>query len=512
MKKLFYALIIAGLFLPAILQSQNIEKSALESLLEIHVAVLASDSLEGRGLGTEGKIKAKRYIAVHFREFGLLPIGDDYFQHFDLRFQLVNVPGTNVVGYLPGSDPALKDEYIVIGAHYDHLGYDYEDEEKIIYYGADDNASGTAVLIEMARHFSKNPDAIGRSIIFIAFDAEESGLIGAYSFLNEIGLSERINTPCALLPAPSSLKENGALYPEKIRMMFSLDMVGMLKANRSLHLRGIGSLENGEEIAKELATTHNIRVTQTASFIPMFTDTKPFGEAGIPAAHAFTGMKSPYHKPEDTFEKLDYQGMAKITRYLNALITELSKAETLRPSSEFLVRQQPKLFHVKFGVITHLGASFHRYPDEFYRAKSLFAAGFGALFQVQLGKNITAQPELLYDYEGSEFEEGNFRRHSILIPLNLQFSLTDERRDGVRFYPFAGGYFRHSFWGEDFLGGANFKDNYNHQEFGITLGFGLDGAMGHVGYTWRGGLTNISKTGDQKFFFNGNYFTLGFKL
>jgi aminopeptidase YwaD len=418
------------------------------------------------------------------------PVKDDYFQHFELRFQLVNVRGTNVVGYLPGNDPALKDEYIVIGAHYDHLGYVFEEGEKVIFSGADDNASGTAVLIELARRFSQNRDTFGRSLIFIAFDAEESGLIGAGRFISE----------------------NQVFDPEDMRMMFSLDMVGMYAANRGLHLRGMGTLRNGAGIAQQVADKVGLRLLSTSSYIPMFTDTKPFGDAGIPAAHAFTGLKSPYHQPEDTYEKLDYEGMAKVTEFLAGLVQELSVMPQLKPSAQLSTQRQPRKVRLNFGLVAHLGGSHHKYPDEFFRAKGVFAAGAGVMLQLHIKDRLTLQPEFLYDYNGSKSESGTFRRHALTLPLSLQFNLTNQGGSGARLYPFAGGYYRYTFWGENHLDGANFKDQFDNEEFGISAGFGIDFMRMHLAYTWRRGLTNISKTGDLKFFDTGNYFTIGYKF
>ncbi|MFP4064736.1 MAG: hypothetical protein ACLFS0_04415 [Bacteroidales bacterium] len=93
------------------------DPSSLTGILKNHVVILSSDTMEGRGLGTEGKILAKNYIAGEFRSIGLQPVGNGYFQQMDLRIGLARVPGTNVIGYLEGSDPELRDEFIVLGAH-----------------------------------------------------------------------------------------------------------------------------------------------------------------------------------------------------------------------------------------------------------------------------------------------------------------------------------------------------------------------------------------------------------
>lgn len=458
--------------------------------LEAHVAVFASDSLEGRGLGTDGKTIAKQYIAEEFGSIGLKPPGDDYFQHMDLRIGLARVPATNVVGYLPGSDPLLRDEYIVIGAHYDHLGYEYRDGEIVIYPGADDNASGTAVMLELARHFASNPGSTGRSIIFIAFDAEESGLLGAERFLTE----------------------HDYFDTGKIRMMFSLDMVGMYEANNGLDLRGIGTLDGGVDLAREVALSSGLQLSRVTSDIESRTDTRPFGDVGIPAAQAFTGLKSPYHMPGDTYELLDYDGMALITGYLAALVTELSLMQKLIPSARFVRHMRPWGIRLHAGILVHLGSTHHRYPDEFFRADGLFAFATGLFFRMQFGQKFALQCELLYDFNGSHSQWGKYRQHSLTLPVNFHLYMAGDDGGFVRAYPIAGGYFRHSFAGRDEGIGPDFGNFHPSQEWGLNFGFGVEVMKVQVAYTWRMGLTDISNIQGTRVYNTGGYFTMGYRF
>jgi hypothetical protein len=490
MKKQIIFLLLSWSFLSGFLPAQNIATDSPAQRLQTHLSILAADSLEGRGLGTQGKIMAKNYIAKHFESFGLLPYDEDYFQDFDLRIQLVNILGTNVVGYLPGADPILKDEFIVIGAHYDHLGYFFRGDEKVIYNGADDNASGTAAVIELARYFSENRESIGRSIIFIAFDAEESGLIGAERFINE----------------------NTTFSTSDIRLMFSLDMVGMYSAHKKVDMRGSGSLDGGVKIIENVAARQGIKLGSTASDVSRYTDTAPFGDAGIPAIHAFTGTKSPYHKPEDTWDLLDYEGMAEIIGFLQELITELSHVPELKPSGQFAALQQPGAVRFDWGIVFNIGGSHHFYPDEFYRAKSVFAFSTGAFGQVHLGKRFTIQPEILYDYNGSQAPYGVFRRHEIKTPLNLQYNLTNESNEMVRAFPFIGAYYSYTFASNRNLDGLNFDQRYHDQEWGVNLGLGMDIMKLQMAFTYRQGLTNISSSPDEEFYYKGFYFTMGYKF
>lgn len=282
--------------------------------LKKHVAFLAADSLEGRGLGTEGKEKAMHYISGVFSDAGLLPFGPNYFQEFSFTTDMIRVTATNVLGYIEGSDEKLKNEYIVIGAHYDHLGFDSEkDGAKVIYNGADDNASGTAALLELAKYFGSDQNTPKRSIIFIAYDAEEIGLLGSEYFV----------------------QDSKVVDLEQITLNLNFDMIGMYDAYGGLDLKGINGIAGGKKAAKELAEAKGIKLKKTGAMYEGFSDTYHFGEAGIPAAHFFTGLKSPYHKPEDTHDLLEYESMAKIVNFAAALTAQLANNEELEPSGRF---------------------------------------------------------------------------------------------------------------------------------------------------------------------------------
>lgn len=142
------------------------------------IETLSADDMQGRGIGTPGGIKAREYIAERFRESELKSFGDSYFQPFEFTNRSgAKINGANVVGYIEGKK--IKDKYIVVTAHYDHLGT----RSGEIYNGADDDASGIAALFAIADYFKKNKPL--HSIIFAAFDGEESGLRGSQKFVAE---------------------------------------------------------------------------------------------------------------------------------------------------------------------------------------------------------------------------------------------------------------------------------------------------------------------------------------
>ena len=488
--KHFTTLIFAWI-LTLSLNAQVVQNEKLAAKFEQHVAVLSSDSMEGRGLGTAGKILAQNYIAGQFKEIGLMPYNDEgYFEQINLRAGLVWVSGANVIGYLEGSDPVLKDEYIVIGAHYDHLGYSLKKGEKIIYKGADDNASGVATMVELARYFSSNPQLVKRGIIFIAFDAEESGLLGSNKFINE----------------------NKLVEISAIRTMFSLDMVGMYSANHGLDLKGLGSLNVGENISRSIAVSQGLQLKNTSASIEAATDTWHFGEKGIPAIHAFTGTKSPYHKPGDTYEKLDYEGMAKIFAFMQSLITEIDTITNLGSSKRFVKLQKPNAIKFNIGATTGFGSSHHKYNEDFYNAKGVFALNAGFFLQMHIGSKITLQPEVLFQNDGSKSDQGTFSRQSILVPVNLHYNLISENGGMAKLYPLAGGYFMHSFAGKNGGKKLDFDKVYHDQEWGLNLGLGVDIMKWQLKYTWQRSLTNIMQNPGNEIFPTANLISVGRKF
>ncbi len=470
---------------------------SLRDALEKHVQILASDSLEGRGLGTDGAERARKYITDQFSEVGISPwykTSDDYFQLFGLRRQLIWAKALNIVGFIEGSDPVLKDEYIVIGAHYDHLGFDFDDkEQKTIYPGADDNASGVSAIIELGKHFAASPHLLKRSLLVIAFDAEESGLLGAEYFINNLPID-----------------------PGQIKIMFSLDMVGMLKTHGKLDLKGINSAENMLEIIDNLAEIHNIKIGTTGNSIERHTDTAPFGDTGIPAVHVFTGLKSPYHKPEDTYDLLDYEGMVTIHSFMADLITRISAMPEIVPDAKSIsdanntrIKRAKRMYT---GLTLNVGSGYHQYKDEFYRANSAVIGAVGLFVQLPLSRLLSVQQEVIYDLNGSKAEKGVFRRHAVTFPLHLQFGTPRISAANLRSYVFAGPYFRYNFAGFDGETPLNFTI-YQEQEWGYSLGLGFDIFDFSFGYSSRSSLTSLFIDNQQpKVFDNNHYFSIGYRF
>jgi hypothetical protein len=457
------------------------------SNLENHVFTLASDSLLGRGFGTPQGSMAATYIASQMEKAGIEALNGSYFHPFNHRQGILNITGTNVAGIIPGNDPRLKHEYIVLGAHFDHLGWKVSQEDTVVYNGADDNASGTAAIIEIGRNLSSRQASLGRSVVLVAFDGEESGLVGSTWFV-----------------------ENSLVPPHQIKLMFSLDMVGMYEKHGGLDMVGAKLLTDYDKIVGELAGAYGITVTKANKTTGQRTDTAPFGNIGIPAIHAFTGLESPYHKPEDTPDKLDFEGMARVTNYLSAVTHQLSSEPVisdLPPLEEGQVTAKTEVFRP--GIRLNTGSSYFNYTDLAYKGKSIFAYEAGLFGNIQATSFLMIQPEVLYSSQGSQTEPGNVRSHSLTTPVNLLFATPDEGY--FRMYLMAGGYYSYHFGGKYGENPMDFDTEFTTHEFGISYGIGMEAMNVQMGLYYRRGLSDLfQESADTKVIHQNIYFTLGF--
>jgi acetylornithine deacetylase/succinyl-diaminopimelate desuccinylase-like protein len=275
-----------------------------EQMMET-VRFLSGDELKGRALGTEEIDQAAEFIAEKFREAGLKPLGDpagSYFQTWEAKD--ADNPGRefimrNVVGVIPGKNPEWSGQSVVVGAHYDHLGVIKSGGTEQIYHGADDNASGIAVLIELSRMFGKDPDT-ERSVVFVAFTGEENGKKGSehyVAFQKHYPVGQTIG-------------------------MLNLDTVGRL-GEKKLLVIGADSAKEWEHIFRGAGYTAGIEV-ETVSGELDSSDQQSFQAAGIPAVQLFTGPHPDYHKPTDTAEKIDFAGLVKVASVAKEVVRYLA--------------------------------------------------------------------------------------------------------------------------------------------------------------------------------------------
>lgn len=457
--------------------------------LKKHVYFLASDSLNGRGLGTPSGLIAAQYIADHFKANGLQTIGEDYLHPFHIRQGQTILKGNNVVGIIEGSDPELKDEYILLGAHYDHIAYRFRKGKKVVYNGADDNATGTASIMEIGKALAENQEQLKRSIIIVAFDGEESGLLGSWKFIKQ-----------DIIPT------------EKIKLMMSIDMVGRYAESGSLIMGGMGTLIGGEDVLENIAIKHSIEIKKTGKKISNRTDSKHFGAAGIPSLHVTSGIIGPYHKPEDDRETIDYEGMEKISSMLFELTIELANRNSLQATKKLIAQSKRKgLPLFRFGAKANLGRSYHNYSDAFFNGKGRFAYEVGLFGQLKITNHFSLQPELLYSSLASDFQTGNFRTHSITTPLSLVLATRMNKEMNQRFYAKVGGYYRYHFYGSANKEELDFEKTFEQEEIGLTYGVGLEIMSFFAEVNFNHALTDVSKDPILGEFRNrAAYFTLGY--
>jgi Zn-dependent M28 family amino/carboxypeptidase len=247
--------------------------------LRAHVQALAHDSMAGRGSATTDELRAAGYVRAEFTRYGLEPYGSSgFFQPFAAQ----NLGSSqNVVGRLRGAG-TLQDEWVIVGAHYDHVGV----RNGQVYNGADDNASGTAGMLELARVLAAHAAAQGfgsedrRSLLFIAFGMEELGLIGSFFY-------------CQSPRAPLS----------RLTAMLNLDMIGRLR-ERSLYVIGENTGREWAGMLRRYETSLTYVALADAG-----TDHRCFRQNGRPVLSLFTGLHEHYHQPTDDPPTLDAAGM-----------------------------------------------------------------------------------------------------------------------------------------------------------------------------------------------------------
>ena len=408
---------LCGLALLLLLSSMAYAQSPQQERLTKHVYFLASDSLRGRNAGSDDADKAAKYIVQQFEAMGVEPyFKEGYYQPFEKY-------GTNtyknIVGVIPGNDPVLKNEYIIIGAHYDHLGVKNEK----VYNGADDNASGTATVIEMARILKDRQNQLKRSVIVVAFDAEEKGLWGSNHLAETLDLS-------------------------KIKLMMSIDMVGWLHKGKTLRLHGAATIKDGKKLLKEAAEKMQLDINAYDFETSVFgaTDTRGFAMKNVPTLYVTTGLKSPYHKPEDDAELIDYEGMDRITSYLADVTESLANQNDLQASGRIAVIHGGKKKVFEIGPTIALANSHIVFPDAGFNGKVKYGFEAGITTQTHLSKHFSIEVKALYQWLNAKYPDESdlynsylpFHQESIVIPAFLMFKAGEM---GMNFYLGFGGYY-----------------------------------------------------------------------
>ncbi|MGA0283547.1 MAG: M28 family peptidase [Saprospiraceae bacterium] len=312
--------------------------------IKADIMYLSSDEMEGREVGTEGERKAAAFISNRFGQLGLKPAFENgYYQFFQKRKKSNPhadpspddpvIEGRNVGAYKDNG----SDYTIIIGAHYDHLGYGPEGSlysgPPAIHNGADDNASGVATMMALAEILATKE--MENNFLFLAFSGEEKGLWGSNFFV-----------------------DNNPLSNEDVNFMINLDMVGRLNDENKLAVYGTGTSPIWNETLTGIKSDFNFTMSESGVGP---SDHTSFYLEDIPVLAFFTGQHEDYHKPSDDWDKLNYDGIMDILDYLTDLIAELDDDGKLAFTKTKDEQEEAPDFKVTLGVI----------PDYLYDGKGM---------------------------------------------------------------------------------------------------------------------------------------------
>ena len=446
------------MLVPSVTYSQE----SLADRLKRHVYTIADDSLKGRKAGSVYAQKAADYIASQWEEIG---ITNKYYLPFMHKYGKYQ----NLVGVIEGSHPVLKNEYIIVGAHYDHLGYNEINDRTVIYNGADDNASGTAVIIELARKLKEIQPTLFRTVVLIAFDAEEIGLHGSNNFA-----------------------ENPPFPINDVAVMFSVDMVGWYETSGYVKYTGVGTIKNGNQIVSNSTLNPeglNVKTQRFERGIFTATDTYGFARRGRPTLSVTTGVKSPYHKPEDKADLIDYEGMAQITEHLTNLVQNMSRDEKFKASGKIAPNHKPpSLFN--FAISANIGSNYHHYTKGALDGKS--ATSVGTSLSMDIGKSLLAlRSEVFYDFIQAHHPDGKIKTHNVTGAINL---MLQAKSFSSAIAIFAGPYYSYRFDGKQGKSSLDFENLFNRKEIGLNYGVEARMSPFRLGLSYRRELSTFTQT------------------
>ena len=308
------------------------EKQEIIKKMKEDVTYLASDKLKGRATGTISEKIAAEYIRSKFQKYNVTPKGEHgYFQYFDAKIKenphskkiKKKITGVNVVGYHDNN----QEETIIIGAHYDHVGFgdfgSLYDGAKEVHNGADDNASGVSILINLAQGLN---EITNYNYLFIAFSGEEHGLFGS-----------------------SYYAKNPTINLEKVRFMINFDMVGRLNEDKTLAINGVGTSNKWKDLINS-SNKFDFKLKTTESGIGP-SDHTSFYLQNIPSVHFFTGQHGDYHKPSDDIEKINFEGMYTIYEYVKNIILKSAEMEEFTFQETKSEQKSTPDFKVTLGVM-----------------------------------------------------------------------------------------------------------------------------------------------------------------
>lgn len=346
--KSFYTSLLLTLVINSTLYSQEYNSNKLIADIEY----LSSDQLEGRFPGTKGEKAAAQYIAKRFKDLKLTSLSNNYLQNFsfkqpnnphdELEFdnrEKDQINAINVIGYLNNN----KENTIIIGAHYDHIGYggiyslDSNGMDKnTIHNGADDNSSGVALLLNLAEQLIKENNS-NNNYLFIAFSAEELGLLGSKYFV-----------------------ENPLIDLKNANYMINLDMVGRLNKEKELSIFGAGTSPILKQVINSTNNNFSLKIIDDGTGP---SDHTSFYNKGIPVLFFNSGSHQDYHKSSDDLELINFSGIREISEYVINIIHELNNFGKL--NFRETVSEQP--------TVSRFNVSLRVMPDYVYEKEGMRA-------------------------------------------------------------------------------------------------------------------------------------------
>ena len=409
----FFSFILLFVFPYSISFAQTDEK--IENNLKKHISFLASDKLKGRGTATKEEKKAAKYLSAYYKSIVVKPLQKSYLEPFE-SFHNNNphdttkahgeiIHANNVVAFLDKH----QQNTIVIGAHYDHLGLgknhnslDANPEGKI-HPGADDNASGTAAVLELANKIKKSSVQWNYNFLFLNFSGEELGLLGSKKWCEQ---------------------QNFDL--NKIDVMLNFDMIGRLNDSLKLLVYGVGTAAELNSMIDAANKNFDFKLVKDSSGVGP-SDHTSFYLKNIPVLHFFTGQHKDYHKPSDVAEKINYKGEVKVINYVFEILLELNQKQKLQFLKTRQKEQGRSTFKVTLGLM----------PDYTYNSGGLRVDGVtdgkpAAKAGLQTGDIILQLGEIkikdIYDYmKGlSQFKKGDkteveFKRGNEFMKSKVEF-------------------------------------------------------------------------------------------
>jgi hypothetical protein len=388
-------------------------RTALESInvkdLHTHLDFLADDTLQGRGAGTSGGRAASSYLIQQLQALRIEPGAPNkrYDQPFDGNMR-------NILGLIPGSDPELKNEYIIIGAHYDHVGLGNSSNSNgpigYIHNGADDNASGTAALLELAQAIKTLPHAPKRSILIAFWDGEEINLLGSKHWLR-----------------------NPTVDLKKLKASINMDMVGRLRKDK-VEVYGTRTAAGWRNLVSQANQTAPLRLEYTW-VMKADSDHHPFFDAKIPVIMLHTGLHDNYHRPSDDVGTLNIPGIERVSKLLFEITLKLADELPISGFREVSRRETPDLRVHRERALPTLPARFGvRWSDKKSALPGLEVVdvtprGPAAIAGLRIG-------DRLLELDGQAISDGEqFRQWILAAPSNVTFRIKRQGEDEPRELP-----------------------------------------------------------------------------